>query len=73
MFARPRKFLGKIIGVVLYLIGWCLAIVVIAQAIVLALAFGNPILPILLGVVGVFIWLIAKALKQVLEGRRARH
>ena len=70
MFARPRKFLGRVVGNGLYWIGWGLAVLVIAQAIILSVATGNPLIPVLLGVAGVIVWLIAIGVKYVLVGRQ---
>jgi hypothetical protein len=69
MFARLRKFLGNILGNVLYWIGGGLAVLVIAQAIILSVTFGNPLVPVLLGGVGVIVWLIAIGFKYILAGR----
>jgi hypothetical protein len=70
MFARLRKFLGNVLGTVLYLIGWGLAVIALAQAIILSVTTGNPLIPVILGVAGVIFWLIAIAFKYVLAGRR---
>jgi FtsH-binding integral membrane protein len=70
MFARLRKFLGNILGRLLYWIGWGIAVVVIAQAIILSVTTGNPLIPVLLGVVGVIVWLIAIGFKYILVGRK---
>ena len=70
MFARLRKFLGNVLGTVLYWIGWVLAVFVLAQAIILSVTTGNPLIPVILGVVGVFFWLIAVAFKYTLAGRK---
>ena len=69
MFARQRKFLSKVVGNVLYLIGWALAVLVIAQAIILSVTSGNPLIPLLVGGIGVTVWLIAITLKKILAGR----
>ena len=69
MFARQRKFLSKVVGNVLYLIGWALAVLVIAQAIILSVTSGNPLIPLLVGGIGVTVWLIAIGLKKILAGR----
>ena len=66
MFARLRRFLGNI----LYWIGWCLAVIVLGQAIILSVTTGGPIIPVVLGGVGVIFWLIALAFKYVLAGRQ---
>ena len=67
MFTRLRRFLGSILGNILYLIGWVLAVIVIAQAIILSVATGNPLIPVLLGIAGVIIWLIAFGLKNLVR------
>jgi len=69
MFARMRKFLSKVVGNVLYWIGWSLAIFVIAQAIILSVTSGNPLIPLLLGGIGLIVWLIAIRLKKILAGQ----
>ena len=69
MFARMRKFLSKVVGNVLYWIGWTLAVLVIAQATILSVTSGNPLIPLLLGGIGVTVWLIAIGLKKILAGR----
>jgi hypothetical protein len=71
MFARLRKFLGNVLGNVLYVIGWGLAVLVLAQAIILSVTTGNPLAPVILGVVGVIFWLFAIAFKYVLAGRKS--
>jgi hypothetical protein len=68
MFARLRKFLGS----VLYWIGWVLAVLVIAQAIILSVTTDNPLVPVLLGGIGVFVWLIAIGFKYILAGNNCR-
>ena len=65
MFAR----LGRVLGFVLYLIGWGLAVLVIAQAIILSIATGNLLLPVLLGFIGVVIWVIGIAFRRMLAER----
>jgi hypothetical protein len=62
MFAGLRKLLGS----VLYWIGWGVAVIVIAQAIILSITSGNPGLPVLFGGIGVFIWLIGCGFKYML-------
>ena len=66
MFAKPRKFLRHAVGNVLYWIGCGLAVLVITQAIILSLAFGNPLVPLFLGGLGMFVWFIATELKYIL-------
>jgi hypothetical protein len=53
MFTRLRKFLGNVLGTALYLIGWGLAVLVLAQAIILSVTTGSPLIPVILGVAGV--------------------
>ena len=65
MFAR----LGRFLGFVFYLIGWGLAVLVIAQAIILSIATGNLLLPVLLGFIGVAIWVIGIAFRRMLAER----
>jgi hypothetical protein len=69
MFARPRKFLRNAMGNVLYWIGCGLAVLVITQAIILSLAFGNPLVPLLVGGLGTFVWFIATELKYILTDK----
>ena len=69
MLARMRKFLSKVAGNALYWIGWTLAVLVIAQATILSVTTGNPLIPLLLGGIGVTVWLIAITLKKTLAGR----
>jgi FtsH-binding integral membrane protein len=69
MFARPRKFLRNAMGNVLYWIGCGLAVLVITQAIILSLAFGNPLVPLLVGALGTFVWFIATELKYILTDK----
>jgi steroid 5-alpha reductase family enzyme len=61
--------LGRFLGFVLYLIGWGLAVLVIAQAIILSIATGNLLLPVLLGFIGVAIWVIGIAFRRMLAER----
>ena len=65
MFSRLGKFLGRAFGKVLYWIGWGVAILLIAQAIILAVTSGNVLLPILLGAVGVIVWLVVIGFKYI--------
>jgi hypothetical protein len=69
MFARLRKFLRKVLGNVLFWIGWGVAMLVIAQAIVLSVTSGNPLVALLLGGAGVIVWLIAIGFRYILAGR----
>ncbi len=70
MFARLGKFIGKVLGNIFYWIGWILAVLVLAQAIILSVTTGSPLIPVVLGGMGVIFWLIAVALKYVLAGRQ---
>ena len=71
MFTRLRKFLGNVLGSALYLLGWGLAVLVLAQAIILSVTTGSPLIPVILGVAGVIFFLIAVAFKYVLAGRKS--
>jgi hypothetical protein len=71
MFTRLRKFLGNVLGTSLYLLGWGLAVLVLAQAIILSVTTGSPLIPVILGVAGVIFFLIAVAFKYVLAGRKS--
>jgi hypothetical protein len=71
MFTRLRKFLGNVLGTALYLLGWGLAVLVLAQAIILSVTTGSPLIPVILGVAGVIFFLIAVAFKYVLAGRKS--
>jgi Phosphatidylethanolamine-binding protein len=66
MFARLGKFLKRILGNVLYWIGWGVAVLAIVQAIILSVTVCNPLVPLLLGGVGVIVWLIAIGFKFIL-------
>jgi hypothetical protein len=68
MFVRLGKFLGN----VLYWIGWGLAVLVILLAIILAVSSGNPLLPLLLGGLGVIVWLVTIGLKRILADSSLR-
>jgi len=70
MFARLKNFLKGILGNVLYWIGWGVAVVVIVQAIILSITFGNPLVPLLLGGVGVIVWLTAIGFKFLLAPKQ---
>ena len=63
MFARLRKTLGNAVRTVFYWVGWGLAVLVIAQAIILAVTTGNALIPLLLGGIGATIGLMALGLK----------
>jgi hypothetical protein len=70
MFARLGRALGRFLGNVFYWIGWGLAALVLVQAIILSVTTGSPLIPVILGVVGVIFWLLAIGLKYVLAGRQ---
>ncbi len=70
MFHRTRKLIGKVLGGTLYWIGWGVAVVVLVQAIILSVTTGNPLIPVMLGVIGVVVWLVAVAIKYVVAGRQ---
>lgn len=69
MFTRLGKFLGKIFGNILFWIGWVIAVVVIAEAIILSVTTGSPLIPVVLGLVGVTIWLIGIGFRYILARR----
>lgn len=69
MFARLRYFLKKMLGNILYWIGWGLAVLVIMQAIILSITSGNALVPLLIGGVGAIVWLIAVGFKCILAER----
>ena len=66
IFARPRRFLRNVLGTGLYWIGWGLAVLVIAWAIILAIISGNPLVSLVVGAVGVGFWLIGMRLRYIL-------
>ncbi len=72
MLARLGKVLRKIVGNVIYWVGWGLSVFVILLAIVVAVSSGHPLMPILLGGVGVILWLITIGLKSTLLGSSSR-
>ncbi len=59
--------LRKLLGYVLYWIGWGLAVLVIAQAIILSTVSGSPLIPMLLGGTGVIVWLIVVGFRNLLR------
>jgi hypothetical protein len=65
MFVR----LGNALGSVLYWIGSALAAIVFVQATILVAVTGSPLIPVLLGVAGLTVWLIAITLKYFLTRR----
>jgi hypothetical protein len=69
MHTRVGKFLRNALGNVIYWIGWALAILVIAQAIFISITSGSLLAPILLGGVGLIVWLVTSTLRRLLAGR----
>ena len=69
MFARLGKFLGRILGGAFFWIGWGIAVIVIAQAIILSVTTGSPLIPVVLGLVGITIWLIVIGFRYLLARR----
>jgi hypothetical protein len=69
MLARLGNLLGKLFGNILFWIGWALAVVVLAQAIILSLATGSPAIPVILGLVGIALWLIGMGFRYILARR----
>jgi hypothetical protein len=72
MFTRLGRYVRRILGNLLYWLGCLLAVVVIIEAIILAIAVGNPFIPLLIGAAGVLVWLIAIGFKFILAGAKAR-
>ncbi len=66
MFTRLARYLARILGTVFYWVGWGLAILVIAQAIILSLTTGGPAIALLIGAGGVVVWLIGLGLYTLL-------
>ena len=64
MFVRLGKFLGNF----LYWIGWGLALLLIAIAIILSLTL-NPLIPLVFCGIGLIVWVIAIELKYILTER----
>jgi hypothetical protein len=69
MSARLWNFVRHVMGNVLHWISWGVAIVVIAQAIIMSLATGNPLIPGLVGLVGVAVWVVGLGLRHFFAGR----
>jgi Cyclic nucleotide-binding domain len=69
IFAKPRRFLRKILGSVLYWIGWVFAVLALGLAITLIVITGNPLVPLTIGAGGVIVWLAAIGLKYILARR----
>ena len=68
MFARLIKLLRSVVGNFLYWIGWGLAVLLIAIATILAITL-NPLVPLVLGGIGLIVWVIAIELKYILTER----
>jgi hypothetical protein len=66
ILARPKIFLRNVLGTIVYWIGWGFAVLVLVQAIILAVISGNPFVPLLLGAVGLIVWLIAIGFKYAM-------
>jgi hypothetical protein len=66
MFTRLANYLRRILGSFFYWIGWALAVLVIAQAIILSLTTGGPVVALLIGGGGVVVWLIGLGLYTLL-------
>ena len=64
MFVRLGRFLGNF----LYWIGWGLAVLLIGIAIILSITL-NPLVPLILGGIGLIVWVIAIELKYILTER----
>ncbi len=64
MFVRLGKFLGNF----LYWIGWGLAVLLIAIAIILSITL-NPLVPMVFCSIGLIVWVIALEFKYILTER----
>jgi steroid 5-alpha reductase family enzyme len=69
MFARIGRLVGNAFGYIFYWVGWALAVLLIGQAIILSVASGAAVVPILLGIAGLAIWLIGLAFNYVMARR----
>jgi hypothetical protein len=56
-------------GTILYWIGWGFAIFALGLAIILIVITGNPLVPLILGAVGLIVWLAAIGSKYILARR----
>jgi CRP-like cAMP-binding protein len=63
---RYKKFMRKIAGLFIYWLGWLMAILVLVQAVILAVLTGNPLIPLGLGTTGVTLWLLALSFRYML-------
>lgn len=69
MFGRLRRRMGNILGNILYWVGCALAVVVLVQAVILSVTTGGPLIPVLLGTIGVTVWLIGIGFKYLFVRR----
>jgi CRP-like cAMP-binding protein len=69
MLVKVKKRLRGILGTILYWIGWGFAVLALVQAIILVVITGNPFAPLLLGAIGVIVWLIAIGFRYILARR----
>ncbi len=60
--------LGKFLGNFLYWIGWGLAVLLIAIAIILSITL-NPLVPMVFCSIGLIVWVIALEFKYILTER----
>jgi len=63
---RYRKFKRRIAAFFIYWLGWLMAILVLVQAVILAVLTGNPLIPLGLGTTGVTLWLLALSFRYML-------
>lgn len=61
--------MGNILGNILYWVGCALAVVVLVQAVILSVTTGGPLIPVLLGTIGVTFWLIGIGFKYLFVRR----
>jgi len=61
--------MGNILGNILYWVGCALAVVVLVQAVILSVTTGGPLIPVLLGTIGVTVWLIGIGFKYLFVRR----
>lgn len=71
MFARARRVVGRFLGGLIYWLGWGLAAIVLVQAVIISVTTGSPLIPVMLGVIGVVVWVIGLGLKYLLIGRHS--
>ena len=65
LLARLKRFPVNVISTVFYWIASIIAVLVLLQAIILALILGNPLIPLLLGAAALAVWLVALGFKTV--------